>query len=80
MRLARQNPVCRAPKSMRPTGKLPGLPLIDPQNVIGRDQLITQTGKMLEKSSVRFTAERRVGKTTVMTKMAAEPHSGFEVL
>ncbi|MFM8475363.1 MAG: hypothetical protein ACKOEO_06150 [Planctomycetaceae bacterium] len=53
---------------------------IDPQNVVGRDQLIAQIWKMLAKGSVRFTAERRVGKTTVMTKMAAEPHSGFEVL
>jgi hypothetical protein len=53
---------------------------IDPQNVIGRDQLIAQIWKMLEKSSVRFTAERRVGKTTVMAKMAAEPHPRFEVL
>jgi hypothetical protein len=53
---------------------------IDPKNVIGRDQLIAQIWKMLEKSSVRFTAERRVGKTTVMAKMAAEPHPRFEVL
>ena len=53
---------------------------VDPQNVIGRDKLITRIWKKLEKKSVRFTAERRVGKTTVMTKMAAEPKPGFEVL
>jgi len=53
---------------------------IDPKNVIGRDQLIAQIWKMLGKSSVRFTAVRRVGKTTVMAKRAAVPHSRFEVL
>lgn len=53
---------------------------VDPKNVIGRDKLIEQIWKMLQKHSIRFTAERRVGKTTVMTKMAAEPHPGYEVL
>lgn len=53
---------------------------VDPQNVIGRDRLIEQIWKKLQKHSMRFTAERRVGKTTVMTKMAAEPMPGYEVL
>ena len=53
---------------------------VDPENVIGRDKLIERIWKKLEKGSIRFTAERRVGKTTVMTKMAAEPKAGFEVL
>jgi len=53
---------------------------IDPQNVVGRDELIDRIWRKLEKGSIRFTAERRVGKTTVMTKMAAEPREGFEVL
>ena len=53
---------------------------IDPKNVIGRDKLIERIWKKLRKDSIRFTAERRVGKTTVMTKMAAEPRPGFEVL
>jgi len=48
--------------------------------VIGRDLLIAQIWKRLAESSVRFTAERRVGKTTVMAKMAAEPRPGFEAL
>ncbi len=46
---------------------------IDPNNVIGRDKRIERIWKKLRKDSIRFTAERRVGKTTVMTKMAAEP-------
>lgn len=53
---------------------------VAPQNVVGRDELIERIWKRLEKNSIRFTAERRVGKTTVMTKMAAEPRPGFEVL
>ncbi len=53
---------------------------IDPKNVIGRDKLIERIWKKLRKDSIRFTAERRVGKTTVMAKMTAEPRPGFEVL
>lgn len=53
---------------------------IDPANVIGRDELIGRIWKRLKTHSIRFTAERRVGKTTVMTKMAAEPMPGYEVL
>ena len=46
---------------------------ISPQNVVGRDRLIEQIWKKLESKSLRFTAERRIGKTTVMKKMLAEP-------
>lgn len=57
---------------------------IHPKNVVGRDALITQIWRQLQKppeqGSLRFTAERRIGKTTVMTKMAAEPRDGFDVL
>jgi len=56
----------------------------DPKNVVGRDQLIEQIWTRLklppEQGSLRFTAERRIGKTTVMTKMTAEPEVGFDVL
>lgn len=56
----------------------------DPKNVVGRDRLIEQIWARLkmtaDKGSLRFTAERRVGKTTVMTKMADEPAEGFDVL
>lgn len=53
---------------------------VAPENVIGRDKLIARIWQMLAQSSLRFTAERRVGKTTVMKKMAAEPEDGYELL
>jgi hypothetical protein len=53
---------------------------VGPKNVVGRDKLIELIWKRLDTQSLRFTAERRVGKTTVMTKMAAEPKAGYEVL
>ncbi|SMP69778.1 hypothetical protein SAMN06265222_112100 [Neorhodopirellula lusitana] len=57
---------------------------VSPENVVGRDKLIEQIWTKLKKqgtgTSLRFTAERRIGKTTVMNKMAAEPMPGFEVL
>ncbi|GEM_PF-1684579 len=49
---------------------------ISPRNVVGRDRLIEQVWKKLESKSLRFTAERRIGKTTVMKKMLAEPKPG----
>ncbi|MCC5844034.1 MAG: hypothetical protein JJU05_07275 [Verrucomicrobia bacterium] len=49
--------------------------------MIGRDKLIGNIWKRLEKgSSLRFTAERRIGKTSVMQKMRAEPKEGFRLV
>ncbi len=42
---------------------------VAPQNVVGRDRLIEQIWRKLKTRSLRFTAERRIGKTTVMRKM-----------
>ncbi len=53
---------------------------IGADNVVGRDRLISQMWKKLERSSLQFTAERRIGKTTVMKKMEAEPPDGTHVL
>jgi hypothetical protein len=53
---------------------------VSPQNVVGRDRLIEQIWRKLETKSLRFTAERRIGKTTVMKKMLAEPRPGTTVL
>ena len=53
---------------------------VGPQNVVGRDRLIEQIWKKLESKSLRLTAERRIGKTTVMKKMLAEPRPGTAVL
>ncbi|MES2793646.1 MAG: hypothetical protein V4719_28795 [Planctomycetota bacterium] len=50
---------------------------IAPQNVVGRDQLIEQIWTTLEGQSVILTAERRIGKTSVIKKMQAEPKAGW---
>lgn len=56
----------------------------DPKNVIGRDELISRIWQWLKRppqqGSLRFTAERRIGKTTIITKMQAEPDKDFDVL
>jgi hypothetical protein len=41
--------------------------------IVGRDHLIRRIWKQLETHSLRFTAERRVGKTTVLKEMARNP-------
>lgn len=50
---------------------------IDPRNVVGRDKLIQRIWEALEQQSVIMTAERRIGKTTIMRKMLAEPPEGW---
>ena len=42
---------------------------IDPEDVIGRDQLIWRLWDVLQNQSVVLVAERRIGKTTVVKKM-----------
>jgi len=44
--------------------------------IVGRKKLIDRIWKKLETQSLRFTAERRVGKTTVLKKMARNPPNG----
>ena len=53
---------------------------IDPQDVIGRDQLIAQIWETLAGRSLQATAERRIGKTCLIQKMEAEPRSGWRPL
>lgn len=50
---------------------------IDLKSVIGRDRLIQNIWEIVERQSLVITAERRIGKTTVMKKMAAEPQEGW---
>ena len=45
---------------------------IAPENAIGRDALIHDIWEALEQQSVIMTAERRIGKTTILNKMQAE--------
>ncbi len=46
---------------------------IAPNNVIGRDRLIKRLWETLDNQSALLVAERRIGKTTVIRKMEAEP-------
>ena len=46
--------------------------IIDPRNVIGRDKLIGEIWRRLEQQSIILSAERRMGKTTIINKMQAE--------
>ena len=45
---------------------------IPPQEVIGRNRLIAQLWRILARQSLVLTAERRMGKTSILRKMAAE--------
>lgn len=50
---------------------------IPPADVLGRDDLIRRLWQVLERQSVLLTAERRLGKSSVLRKMHAEPQPGF---
>ena len=51
--------------------------LVDPSSVFGRDELIGSMWEILEQQSIRLTAERRIGKTSIIRKMQAEPRAGW---
>lgn len=50
---------------------------IDLKSVIGRTQIIQLIWDTLEQQSIVMTAERRIGKTTVIKKLKAEPAAGW---
>lgn len=50
---------------------------IDPKSVVGREKLIRLLWETVELQSMVITAERRIGKTTVMKKMRDEPGKGW---
>jgi hypothetical protein len=50
---------------------------IDPKALVGRDFLIQSLWEAVEQQSVIITAERRIGKTSVIKKMGAEPKEGW---
>ena len=50
---------------------------IPPELVIGRDRVIENLWDTLQQQSVRINAERRIGKTTIIKKMCAEPREGW---
>lgn len=50
--------------------------IVAPDQVIGRDLLIKELWERLEQQSLIISAERRMGKTSVIRKMEAEPPEG----
>jgi hypothetical protein len=48
------------------------------QEIFGRDPFIAQIWRILEGNSLRMEAERRIGKTSILHKMEAEPPQGWE--
>lgn len=50
---------------------------IDPADVVGRDSLIEGLWRVLARQSLELTAERRIGKSSVIKKMTVEPAPGF---
>jgi hypothetical protein len=49
---------------------------LSPSEVVGRDRLIERLWQILERQSLILTAERRMGKTSVIKKMEAHPPEG----
>jgi hypothetical protein len=54
--------------------------LVSPKNVIGRDRFIERLWSTLEQLGVVLVAERRMGKTSIINKMKAEPQPDTLVL
>ncbi len=52
--------------------------LIRGEAIIGRNNEIERMWDMLDRKSIIFTAERRVGKTSIMRKMLENPREGWE--
>ena len=50
---------------------------VPPDQVIGRDVLIHKMWRLLDDQSLVLVAERRIGKTSVIRKMALEPAPGW---
>jgi hypothetical protein len=48
------------------------------EDIFGRDPFIANLWAILERNSVRMEAERRIGKTSILHKMEAQPPSGWE--
>ena len=50
---------------------------IDLKEVVGRDEVIALIWDTLAQQSIRINAERRIGKTTIIKKLNAEPRGGW---
>lgn len=53
---------------------------LEPTQVVGREQIVADCWRSLRVQSVALLAPRRIGKTSVLTKLAAEPPAEFEVV
>lgn len=62
------------PQKANPGGNLA------PEQVVGRDDFIAELWETLERQSARITAERRMGKTSILKKMRAEAPLGTTVI
>jgi hypothetical protein len=47
-------------------------------DIFGRDDFIAEIWRILDRNSVRMEAERRIGKTSILHKMEAQPLAGWE--
>ncbi len=54
--------------------------MLTPAEVIGRDLFVAEIWRALDRQSVLLTAERRMGKTSVLLKLEAEPLAGTCVI
>lgn len=50
---------------------------IAPENIFGRDSVIDKIWDVLDGQSIYMNAERRIGKSSILTKLDAEPRSGW---
>jgi len=50
---------------------------MDPKFIFGRDRLIDQIWDVLSRQCVLLNTERRIGKTSIVRKMAANPPEGW---
>jgi hypothetical protein len=51
--------------------------ILDPREVVGRDALIDDLWDKLQRHGVTMTAERRMGKTSILNKMRVKPPPGI---
>ncbi|WP_309379987.1 hypothetical protein [Cerasicoccus frondis] len=53
---------------------------LDPDDIVGRDELIDELWEILEGRNIYMNDLRRIGKTMILNKMAAHPPAGWLVL
>lgn len=69
----------RSPPSFPLRAPLCGAP-VPADRVIGREAIIAEIWEKLAHQSVLLTAERRIGKSAILNKLASEPRPGWKVV